>query len=153
MPYTGWTGSDCASVDACYSSPCQNGAQCHSEQDIYICSCPPGFTGQLVVHSILRTRLYAVVLKINTAMHRTYTNQRRIWDIRDGRSATVGWPRFQRVSWVQPTCIIILSFFMYSLKPLLSTIAIATTLVFLSNRPIFPAITPKNWDPYILPNC
>jgi len=43
---TGWTGSDCTSVDACFSSPCQNAAQCHNERDTYVCSCPPRFTGR-----------------------------------------------------------------------------------------------------------
>jgi len=56
--HTGWTGSDCTSVDACFSSPCQNGAECHNDHDTYFCSCPLHFTGMLTSFSAIDNKKF-----------------------------------------------------------------------------------------------
>ena len=33
-------------IDECDSSPCQNGGTCHNGQNMYTCTCLPGWTGQ-----------------------------------------------------------------------------------------------------------
>ena len=33
-------------IDECDSSPCQNGGTCHNGQNLYTCTCLPGWTGQ-----------------------------------------------------------------------------------------------------------
>lgn len=44
----GWTGQDCGTeIDACDSSPCQQGATCWSHEGSFNCSCPSGYEGNL----------------------------------------------------------------------------------------------------------
>lgn len=39
-------GQDCSQIDACATNPCANGARCTNWNNVYNCSCPPGFQGK-----------------------------------------------------------------------------------------------------------
>ena len=45
----GWTGPECeAELGGCVSMPCAQGATCHPQPSGYNCTCPTGYTGEVL---------------------------------------------------------------------------------------------------------
>lgn len=45
----GWTGPECeAELGGCVSTPCAHGGTCHPQSSGYNCTCPTGYTGEVL---------------------------------------------------------------------------------------------------------
>ena len=48
--HAGWTGDNCATdIDECEAGPCYNKAQCKNLPGTYMCICPNGFAGKIIM--------------------------------------------------------------------------------------------------------